>query len=103
MADMAAQGMITGNREEVVVEEREDTEKLKEYQAKLEREKLEIQEQAKIERDAVMAQKNVADEEKDRIVLEIKKKEEDAQKAKSKHIKMLKKLNKMKEKLVVGD
>jgi hypothetical protein len=42
MADMAAQGMITGNREEVVVEEREDTEKLKEYQAKLEREKLEI-------------------------------------------------------------
>jgi hypothetical protein len=50
-----------------------------------------------------MAQKNVADEEKDRIVLEIKKKEEDAQKAKSKHIKMLKKLNKMKEKLVVGD
>lgn len=103
MAKMGDLGMVTGDREEVVVEEREDTEKMKQYQEKLEAEKLEIKEQAKKERDAINNQKNMAKEEKERIVEEIRKKEEDAQKAKTKHQKMLKKLQKMKEKLVVGD
>jgi len=60
MSAMASQGMITGNREEVVIEQREDTEKMKVFQEKLEREKLEIQEQAKRETDAVKQQKNIA-------------------------------------------
>lgn len=39
MAKMAENGLISGDREEVVVEQREDTEKLKEYQEKLENER----------------------------------------------------------------
>ena len=100
---MKKHGVIGSNQvieQEVFVE---DKEKMKEFEQKLEKEKAEMKAQAEAEREAIANQATMAAEEKERLLEELKQKEEEKEKAHKKQQHLVKKLQKMKEKMVVGD
>ena len=80
----------------------EDKEKMREFEEKLEREKEEIKRKADEEKSRIENQANLQKEEKERLLEEIRKKEEAEEKAKTKQQKLLSRLKKMEEKMVVG-
>ena len=61
-----------------------------------------IKKLAEHEKEKIMSQVHLEEEEKKKLLEKIRKKEEEQQKAKSKHLKMVKKMKKMEEKLVHG-
>jgi len=80
----------------------QDEQKIREMEDKLAREKEEIRLRAEEERKKIEAQKNLAEEEKNRLLEDLKKTEESQKAAKENQSKLLKKLKKMEEKIVIG-
>ena len=80
----------------------QDQAKIRSLEEQLEREKLDIKLQAEEERKAIEAAKNMAEEQKAKLLEDIEKKEEENRKAKEHQQKLLKKLKAMEEKLVTG-
>jgi DNA repair exonuclease SbcCD ATPase subunit len=80
----------------------EDKEKMAEFEAKLEQEKKEIRNQAEQERINIENQANLKQEEKKKLIEEIRKREDAEDKAKTKQQKLINRLKKMEEKMVVG-
>eukprot|EP00358_Blepharisma_japonicum_P002806 CAMPEP_0202947020 /NCGR_PEP_ID=MMETSP1395-20130829/10481_1 /ASSEMBLY_ACC=CAM_ASM_000871 /TAXON_ID=5961 /ORGANISM="Blepharisma japonicum, Strain Stock R1072" /LENGTH=740 /DNA_ID=CAMNT_0049647983 /DNA_START=42 /DNA_END=2264 /DNA_ORIENTATION=- len=99
-------GMQMRGRQEVIEVEKhvyvEDQEKIREVEARLEREKLEIEQTAQAEIQRIEAQKNLAEDEKARLIEALKQKGEHKRKAKEKQQRLLKKLKEMEEKVCVG-
>lgn len=80
----------------------EDKEKMQELENKIEKERAELKQRAEEERKAIENQANLQQEEKKALIEEIRKREEDENKAKTKQQKLLNRLKKMEEKMVVG-
>ena len=80
----------------------EDKEKMREFEDKLEKEKEEIRRKAEIEKQQIESQAHLKQEEKEKLLLEIRQKEEYEEKAKTKQQKLINRLKKMEEKMVVG-
>jgi len=80
----------------------EDKEKMQELENKIEKERAELKMRAEEERKAIENQANLQQEEKKALIEEIRKREEDENKAKTKQQKLLNRLKKMEEKMVVG-
>lgn len=80
----------------------EDKEKMKKFEEKLEREKDEIRLKAAEEKRQIENQANLQKEEKDKLLEEIRRREEAEEKAKTKQQKLISRLKKMEEKMVVG-
>ena len=80
----------------------EDSEKIRELEDKLEKEKEEIRLHAEEERQQIELAKNMAETEKAQLFEDIQKKEEENRRAKEHQQKLLKKLKNMEEKLVTG-
>lgn len=80
----------------------QDEQKIKEMEEKLAREKEEIRLKAEEERKKIEAQKNLAEEEKNKLLENLKKQEETQKEAKENQSKLLRKLKKMEEKIVIG-
>jgi hypothetical protein len=80
----------------------EDKEKMKEFEDRLENEKLEIRKNAEQERVNIENQANMKQEEKKKLIEEIRKREDAEEKAKTKQQKLINRLKKMEEKMVVG-
>lgn len=76
--------------------------KMKQLEAKIEKEKEEIKKKAEEQRQKIMEQKNIAEDEKQKLLDDLKKKEEDQEKAKTKQQKLLKRLKNMEEKVLQG-
>ena len=79
-----------------------DPKKMKKLEAKLEKEKQLIKQKADQQRQQILEQKNIADDERQKMLSELKNKEEDQEKAKSKQIKLLKRLKNMEDKVLQG-
>jgi len=75
---------------------------MREFEERLAKEKEEIRLAADKEREMIENQANLKAEEKQRLIEELKQKEGEKEKAKTKQQKLLKKLQKMKEKMLVG-
>ena len=80
----------------------EDSDKIREFEEKLEREKEEIRLRAQQEMRQIEAAKHMAEAEKTQLIENIQKKEEENRRAKEHQQKLLKKLKNMEEKLVTG-
>lgn len=80
-----------------------DKKKMKKLEAKLEKEKQEIKEKAEAERKKIIDQKNIAEDERQKLLDDLKSKAEEQEKAKTKQQKLLKRLKNMEEKVVQGD
>jgi len=80
----------------------EDKEQMREFEEKLEREKGEIRRKADEEKMKIESQANLEKEEKTVLLAEIRKREEAEEKAKTKQQKLISRLKKMEEKMVVG-
>jgi len=80
----------------------EDKEKMAEFEEKLNREKEEMKAQAELERQQITNQAHLQAEEKEKLLEEIQRKEDEKEKAHKKQQHLVKKLQKMKEKMVVG-
>jgi kinesin family protein 3/17 len=80
----------------------EDFGKIKQLEEKLEKEKIEMKQQVEHEIKKVLRQKNLAEDEKHRLVEELKKQEKEKRKAKTNQQRLLKKLKEMEEKLCMG-
>jgi ADP-ribose pyrophosphatase YjhB (NUDIX family) len=87
--------------EKVVYEE--DKRKMKQIEAKLEKEKQNIKAKADEERKRIIEQKNIAEDERERLLSNLKKREEEQDKAKTKQQKLLKRLKNMEEKVLQGN
>lgn len=100
---MMKHGVMAGNtvtEHEIYVE---DKEKMAEFEMKLKQEKEEMKANAEMERQMIENQANLQAEEKVKLLEEIQRKEDDAEKAHKKQQHLVKKLQKMKEKMVVGE
>ena len=80
----------------------EDHEKMREFEERLAAEKEEIRLKAEQEREAIANQAHLKEEEKMKLIEELRQQEEEKEKAKTKQQKLVKKLQKMKEKMLVG-
>ena len=80
----------------------EDKEKMKEFEDKLEAEKVAIKENAEKEKLNIENQANLKQEEKKKLIEEIRKREDAEEKTKTKQQKLINRLKKMEEKMVVG-
>ena len=80
----------------------EDKEQMKEFEEKLELEKEAIRKKAEEETKKIENQANLEKEEKQKLLEEIRKREENEEKAKTKQQKLVNRLKKMEEKMVVG-
>lgn len=101
---MKAAGIMSGNQADCgknpnII----DQEKMQEFEQKLEQEKTDFLH--KSEKDRANIEKNaaLAEDEKKRLIQELRDKEHAEEKAKKKKEKMIKRLKKMEEKMVVGD
>ena len=97
---MAMHGVVSGNQPatEVVM----DHEKMREFEERLAKEKEEIRLKAEEEKAAIENQAHLKEEEKQKLLDELKAQEQAKEKAKTKQQKLVKKLQKMKEKMLVG-
>jgi kinesin family member 3B len=96
---------INGPEQFIKVEKKvyiEDQQKFKELEEKLEREKYVIEKNAEEEIKKIEAQRNIAEDEKQRLIEKLRKQEESQKKAKEKQQKLLKKLKHMEEKVSAG-
>jgi uncharacterized protein (UPF0371 family) len=101
-AIMRSMGVMSGNtikEKEVFVE---DHVKMREFEERLAKEKEEIRIKAEKEREMIYSQANLKEEEKKKLIDALQKQEESKEKAKTKQQKLVKKLQKMKEKMLVG-
>ena len=80
----------------------EDQQKIKELEDKLEKEKQAIERNAEEEIKKIEAQRNLAEDEKQRLIEKLRKQEDHQKKAKEKQQRLLKKLKQMEDKLAVG-
>lgn len=80
----------------------EDQQKIKELEDKLEKEKELIEKNAEAEIKKIEAQRNLAEDEKQRLIEKLRKQEDHQKKAKEKQQRLLKKLKQMEDKLAVG-
>ena len=80
----------------------EDKEKMREFEDRLEKEKKQIRQKAIDEKKQIENQVNLEAEEKKKLIEDIRKKEEAEEKAKTKQQKLVNRLKKMEEKMVVG-
>ena len=80
----------------------EDQQKIREMEEKLEREKYAIERNAEEEIKKIEAQRNIAEDEKQRLIEKLRKQEESQRKAKEKQQRLLKKLRGMEEKVSMG-
>lgn len=80
-----------------------DKKQMKKLESKLEKEKQEIKLKAEEQRKKIIEQKNLADDEREKLLNDLKKKEEDQEKAKTKQQKLLKRLKNMEEKVLQGN
>jgi len=80
----------------------QDEKKIKEMEEKLAKEKEDIRLKAEEERKKIEAQKNLAEEEKKRLLEDLKKQEESQKETKENQSKLLKKLKRMEEKVLIG-
>lgn len=80
----------------------EDKEKMKEFEDKLEQEKKAIRDKAEQEKINIENQANLKQEEKKKLIEEIRRREDAEEKAKTKQQKLINRLKKMEEKMVVG-
>ena len=102
-AELMKQKGIMGNPNIVEkIVQIEDKEKMKEFEDKLEQEKKDIKEAAQQEKLNIENQANLKQEEKKKLLEEIRKREEAEEKAKTKQQKLISRLKKMEEKMVVG-
>lgn len=76
---------------------------MQEFEQKLEREKEELRLKSEQERSNIERNASLAQAEKDKLIQELRDKETAQEKAKKKKEKMIKRLKKMEEKMVVGD
>merc|ERR1712000_208536 len=99
-------GIIMGNDGQIIVEKiikvNDDT-KIKEMEERLEIEKLEIEKKAALDRRNIEAQKNLAEEEKTKLLDKVRQVEEKDKLRKEKQSKLIKKLKNMEEKVLVGN
>merc|ERR1712000_411502 len=99
-------GMVMGNDGQMIVEKIiriNDDKKIKEMEERLEIEKYEIEKKAEAERKNIEAQKNLAEEEKIKLLDKVKQVEEKDKLRKEKQSKLIKKLKNMEEKVLVGN
>ena len=102
-AELMKQKGIMGNPNIVEkIVQIEDKEKMKEFEDKLEQEKKEIKDKAEQEKLNIENQANLKQEEKKKLLEEIRKREDAEEKAKTKQQKLISRLKKMEEKMVVG-
>jgi kinesin family protein 3/17 len=80
----------------------EDQQKIKELEEKLEAEKNAIEKNAEDEIKKIEAQRNLAEDEKKRLIEKLRKQEDHQKKAKEKQQRLVKKLKQMEDKLAVG-
>ena len=80
----------------------EDQQKIRELEEKLEREKYVIERDAEDEIKKIEAQRNLAEDEKQRLIEKLRKQEESQKKAKEKQQRLLKKLKHMEDKVSIG-
>jgi len=80
----------------------QDEQRIKEMEAKLAQEKEEIRLKAEEERKRIEAQKNLAEEEKNKLLENLRKQEESQKESKENQSKLLKKLKRMEEKVLIG-
>lgn len=80
----------------------EDKEKMREIEDRLQREKEEIKIRAEQEKLRIILEKNLKEEEKLQLLDQLKKREEDQEKAKTKQQRLIQKLKKMEEKMIAG-
>lgn len=99
---MQQNGVIGETQIITKVERVEDKEKLREFERRLAQEKEDIKNKALEEKSAIENQKNLKEEEKKLLIDELRKKEKQQEKARTKQQKMIKKLEKMEEKMLVG-
>jgi len=102
-AGASSQGGGGGTQTVTQVETYVDPAKMKELEDNLEKEKKNIRKQFEKERSKIEAQEQIAEEEKMKLLNELKGKEEVAQKEKSKQQKLLRKIKNMEEKMLHGD
>merc|ERR1712000_572484 len=99
-------GMVMGNDGQMIVEKIiriNDDKKIKEMEERLEIEKYEIEKKAEAERKNIEAQKNLAEEEKIKLLDKVKQVEEKDKLRKEKQSKLIKKLKNMEERVLVGN
>lgn len=102
---MGAPVGMTGPAQIIQVEKKifiEDQQKIKELEEKLEKEKFVIEKSAEEEIKKIEAQRNLAEDEKQRLIEKLRKKEESQRKAKEKQQRLLKKLKQMEDKVSIG-
>ena len=80
-----------------------DKKQMKRLEKKLEKEKLLIKTKAEEQRQKIIEQKNIAEDERQELLEALKKKEQDQEKSKSKQMKLLKRLKNMEEKVLQGN
>ena len=80
-----------------------DKKQMKRLEKKLEKEKLLIKTKAEEQRQKIIEQKNIAEDERQELLEALKKKEQDQEKSKSKQMKLLKRLKNMEEKVLKGN
>lgn len=80
----------------------EDKEKMREIEDRLQREKEDIKVRAEQEKQRIIQEKNLKEEEKLQLLDQLKKREEDQEKAKTKQQRLIQKLKKMEEKMIAG-
>jgi len=95
-------GMISMGKGGEKIVKVQDEKKIKEMEEKLAREKEEIRLHAEEERKKIEAQKNIAEEEKKRLLEDLKKQEDSQKETKENQSKLLKKLKRMEEKVLIG-
>lgn len=80
-----------------------DKKQMKKLEKKIEKEKLQIKAKAEEQRKKIIEQKNIAEGERQQLLDNLKKKEQEQEKAKTKQQKLLKRLKNMEEKVLQGD
>ena len=80
-----------------------DKKQMKKLEKKLEKEKLDIKKKADEKRKKIIEQKNIAEDERQKLLDDLKKKEQDQEKSKTKQQKLLKRLKNMEEKVLQGN
>jgi len=76
---------------------------VREYEERLVREREKIKQQAEEDCNSIMNKANLGQEEKQKLIAEIRQREEEGEKAKEKQEKLLRKLSKMKDKIMCGN
>jgi hypothetical protein len=101
---MKAAGVMSGNQADggknpnII-----DQEKMQEFESRLEQEKNDFLQKSENDRANIEKNAALAEDEKKRLIQELRDKEHAEEKAKKKKEKMIKRLKKMEEKMVVGD